>query len=293
LYEYAFANSGIEYFEFGEQMKVYDTAHFTHSDIKKAVFLEGYEGDVKQSMFTGSAVEEVVLNETIAIIGNNAFSQCMHLQSIALKNVTEIRQNAFERTSLRSLSSPKLLSLGANAFKDCTVLKTVEFEKLINIYGSHAFEGCTNLEVVIMPQISSLQSDTFKDCKDLTSVTLSKTEPIFIQTSAFENCTSLKTVEGNISSVKSYAFLNCTALEELHVTISDINDIVSSEAFGGVSQEIKLYLNITYEDFNWVWYTPQNFTLYVPKAYVERISAVVEDASKVIAYDFEKDEEIA
>lgn len=283
----AFKHSAIEYFEFGESAELYNEEQFANSSIKKAVFLDEFSGSLAVKMFQDSAIEEVVLSTQMQLISSNAFKGCKNLQSISLKNVTTIANNAFEGAGLQSVSSDTVIALQSRAFEDCLSLKTVQFDK-VNSLSNATFMDCTALETVVLPSVNVLPSDTFKNCTSLSTVKLCEELLLHFYSSAFENCTSLKTVKGKIGNVYAYAFMNCTALEELHFSDNGNFDThFDSTAFSGVTQAVSLYMDVR-TGFEFGWYAPENFTFYVPESFVGTFEATVGENTQVIAYDFEK-----
>ncbi len=292
----AFARSGIEYFEFGGTTKISNISssigHFADSKIKKVVFNDDFTGDITNSMFANSAIEEVVLSNQTQMIQDSAFKGCLNLKSISLKNVTTVKRNAFAGSGLEFVSSDNLVSVESEAFKDCLSLKTVQFSEADAISNA-VFEGCTELETVVLPKITTVASDTFKNCTKLASVKLNENLPVNIYSSAFENCTSLQTIKGTIGNIYAYAFMNCTALEELHFSdpVTNQNSFANT-AFSGVMQAVSLYMDVSL-GFAFEWYAPNNFTFYVREICMEKFTGIVSDPAQVIAYDFEKGEVVA
>ena len=284
----AFRHSGIEYFEFGENVELFGSDLFADSKIKKAVFTDSYAGNIVNGMFTDSEIEEIVVSAQTQIIQDKAFKGCVKLQSIALKNVTNINDRAFEGAGLQAVASDDVISLYGQVFKDCVALKTVQLNQMNLFFGGGTFEGCTALETVILPQIYTVPSNTFKNCTSLSTVKLGEGMLLHFFSSAFENCTSLKTIKGRIGNVYAYAFMNCTALEELYFSNNGNPDNnFESTAFSGVTQAVSLYMDVRI-GFEFSWYAPENFTFYVPESFVEKFTDTVGENTRVIAYDFEK-----
>ena len=62
--------------------------------------------------------------------------------------VTEIAEGAFEGSEVVEVYLPlSVKKIGANAFKNCSLLKKISFGK-VDVFEANAFEGCVNLSLV-------------------------------------------------------------------------------------------------------------------------------------------------
>lgn len=122
----------------------------------------------------------------------------------------------------------------AYAFEDCTSLKTIKFENIINfpaIYentfkgcnslasfptpdsvktiNNRAFEGCSSLKQITTKTLTNIGDSVFKGCSSLADVIdLSHDSFTNLGTSAFESCSSISGVKlsKNLKSFGNYAF---------------------------------------------------------------------------------------
>ena len=103
-----------------------------------------------------------------------AFTELRSFQSLKV-----ISESAFEGcTSLASLTiPPKVTTIGANAFKDCASLSTLNnTSTAVTTIGSHAFDGCALLPTfTIGAKVTSIGEGAFANCSSLTKFTVSKT----------------------------------------------------------------------------------------------------------------------
>ena len=126
-------------------------------------------------------------------------------------------------THIRILSNYSV-SIGKNAFRNFTALKTVEFPiKGVSPVSAYAFAGCDSLEKVIFPASSN---------------------SITIEEGAFYGCSSLKTVGYPVyTKIGSNAFAGCTSLEEIYFTngVSSISvsGNYAENTFTGVTATVK------------------------------------------------------
>ena len=87
-----------------------------------------------------------------------------------------------------------VVSIGEEAFANCTSLQGLTIPDSVTEIGSAAFYGCTALESLTVPDsVTKIESGTFFNCSALTNLTLGgKTTDIGDM--AFGYCTSLETV---------------------------------------------------------------------------------------------------
>ena len=159
------------------------------------------------------------------------FQELKNLKKVILPNtLTLIRQNAFKESGLQSIEIPASVeTIESTAFKNCTALTTVTFEKgsqLKTIQGGAsslyygAFFGCTSLTSIEIPaSVETIGVAAFKNCTALTTVT-------------FEKGSQLKTIEGGAKDSNYYgAFCGCTSLTSIEIPASV--ETIGSTAFRG------------------------------------------------------------
>ncbi len=193
--------------------------------------------------------DELTSNKKItSTIGKYAFRNCA-LDFSELNYWASIGEGAF--TGNKNINKLVLNStvgtLGANAFSNCTGLKSVDATNWNNdistnpTLGKGVFKGCTALETVVMnDNLLELTAETFMGCSSLTNVTLGE-NTADISDSAFSDCTSLEHFKGNKFLVKiaTNAFANCTALED--VTLTRSVKIVAANSFDGCTSLTTFY----------------------------------------------------
>lgn len=100
------------------------------------------------------------------------------------------------------------------AFSDIDTLRTIELPDTITSIAERAFMDCYGLETINLENVDELVQYAFFGATGLTSVKLKDST---VAKSAFQNCTSLESVEflGENVSIGEYAFSGCTALREM------------------------------------------------------------------------------
>lgn len=167
------------------------------------------------------------------------FQELKNLKKVILPNtLTLIRQNAFKESGLQSIEIPASVeTIESTAFKNCTALTTVTFEKgsqLKTIQGGAsslyygAFFGCTSLTSIEIPaSVETIGSTAFRGCTALTTVTFEKGSQLktirggrdrfTYYYGAFYGLPNLKTVDMSactqVEEIGDSAFANCSSLQ--------------------------------------------------------------------------------
>ena len=141
-------------------------------------------------------VEEIILPESIQIIGTDAFGNC---------------------TGLTALTIPDSVSeICSCAFQGCTGLTAIDIPEGVALIDDGAFAGCTGAKSLsISSTVTEIRDGAFSGCTGLTSVTVPGT--VKALGAAFGGCSNLKTavLEEGIETIDAGIFTGCTALEEL------------------------------------------------------------------------------
>ena len=120
--------------------------------LKTVNFAEGTTR-IHGGMFAGSGLTEIDLPDTVATVGDYAFSNCRSLNSF--------------------ITGSSLQSIGANTLANCTSLKDLEFLDLLTSIGEGAFYGCTGFTELDLPEtLSEIGTEAFGKCTSLKKVIL-------------------------------------------------------------------------------------------------------------------------
>lgn len=112
---------------------------------------------------------------------------------------------------MRSIGTKDIALLSGLAHNS---LKCIDLQDaIISNLPEGAFEGCEELESIILPQCTTLPKNIFKGCKSLTNVEL-QSPLTTIEPFVFSDCTALEQIvlPQNISLIGEKAFYNCAKL---------------------------------------------------------------------------------
>ena len=250
---HAFAESGLQSIEIPASVETIATAAFkgctalTTVTFEKGSQLKTIEGGYSSSSAYYGAFEGCTSLTSIEIpasaetIGENAFNRCKALTTVTFEKGSQLKTieggyydkttdcyGAFsDCTSLTSIEIPASVeTIESTAFKRCTALTTVTFEKgsqLKTIEGGDvfsdyygAFSDCTSLTSIEIPaSVETIGSTAFERCTALTTVTFEKGSQLkIIELDTFRSCHSLTSIEipASVETIGAAAFIYCTAL---------------------------------------------------------------------------------
>lgn len=113
-----------------------------------------------------SNLTDISISNSVTTIGEAAFAFCIGLTNINIPNsVKSINRIAFSCcTSLTDIIIPNsVTTIGIAAFLYCSNLRSVKIPNSIVSIGARAFKGCTNLQKVIVEDIVSWCNISFDD----------------------------------------------------------------------------------------------------------------------------------
>ena len=153
-----------------------------------------------KGMCRSSGIVEIVLPESVEVIGAEAFRECSRLKSINFpSNIKELQTNLFYRSALEEFNWPMnegttvlpiatfsfctkmqkvvlpstLKNIESYAFSNCVKLAELQLPESLKEIGGSAFFGCAALEELTIPEgVREIKEGTFTGCKKLSRLYL-------------------------------------------------------------------------------------------------------------------------
>ena len=126
----------------------------------------------------------------------------------------------------------------ADAFRNCSNVKSIKSFGKINTIGSRAFAGCSAIETITIPEsIKTIGDMAFQNCVNLKGVYFNGDQSnegvVSISPLTFNGCTKLYKIDlpSSLESIGSESFCSCKSLEEIRIP-KNVNSIDKWAFFG-------------------------------------------------------------
>ncbi len=172
----------------------------------------------------------------VTAIGEAAFLSKVSLTSVTIQGdkLTTIGAEAFKGCSiLNSIEIPNsVTSIGAEAFYKCPYLTSVAIGDNVTTIGKHAFYECERLSTLTLGSgVTEIGEAAFGSCKGLSGTVTIPSGVTSISKNVFNSCESLTSVifKGEVTTIGASAFNGCTSLYD--ITIPSSVTIIDDAAF--------------------------------------------------------------
>ncbi len=186
----------------------------------------GYSFHLQKVNFTSKNATNLKRINTgkLTLVGGGTINNLPALEELVCgSKLKDIQWNAADNnkklTTVDFTACENFTTIGQQAFKNCTALKTFTLPNTITSMGDNIFDGCSSLETINWPtSMTKIPTGTFYNCSAL------KFEiPTYVTKiggNAFRNCDSLTSVSihDGVTEIGSYAFAQCDNLTELVFT---------------------------------------------------------------------------
>lgn len=176
---------------------------------------------ITASAFDGASyIKSITLSDSITIVGDNAFKNCLSLVTLDLGNgIKSVGQYFITGTKLTSITLPEsVTTISQCAFAECGYLESVDLSKLDSpAFNTKVFYSSQALTTVKLPKnLESIPEYTFNMCLSLESIEIPESVTTIGQY-AFWNCgiKSIDLSKCNLTTIGKYTFESCDALEEV------------------------------------------------------------------------------
>lgn len=162
----------------------------------------------------------------ITALPTQAFYNSKNVEHLILPNtLITIGEEMFYQSDLRSVVIPtNVTTVGYSAFKRCSSLTTVTFEKesqLKTIGGDYyygAFSDCTALTSIEIPaSVETIGNTAFSDCSKLTTVTFEKGSQLKIIGGGFDTNVGYRYIYGAFSELKNLMTVDMSACTQVEI----------------------------------------------------------------------------
>ncbi len=219
-------------------------------------------------------IKNVVVDEGIITIGNNAFRSCSTLKSVSLAaSITTIGDEAFSFSNLEYIDLSRcvgLTTIGKFTFLSCSTLKWASLAASITTIGIGAFwnsglesidlSGCTGLTTIdnlafnacsalksasLPPSITKISNQAFS-FSALEYIDLSGcTGLVTIGSCAFYDCSALKwaSLAASITTIGIGAFQDCSLLATI-TSLATVPPTLGTDVFANVDKSIPVIVPV-------------------------------------------------
>lgn len=144
--------------------------------------------------------------------------------------------NAFKDSITDVIIENGVESIGEDAFRECSAIKSVDIAPSVKIIKQNAFRDCTSLEAIDIPSsIESIEYYAFMNCSSLKSLDIPSSVKT-IRSEAFSGCTQLESVNfaDGIERIEGGAFENCNSLYTVEIpdSVMYIGSLAFSRGWG-------------------------------------------------------------
>ena len=176
---------------------------------------------INNNAFENSGIGAAIVPDTVTTLGHEAFAVCTNLTTAKIPNtITNLEYAMFGGCfNLVDVALPNtLVEIGISAFNGCASLRDINLPDGLTLIWVSAFKGCSNLTSLEIPDsVLGAFDSSFQNCAGLTNVTLGAGLP-YLTREMFSGCSSLTniTIPPNIKEIDSGAFNSCVNLEGVY-----------------------------------------------------------------------------
>ena len=181
-----------------------------------------------------SGVSASFTNCSTLTIGNA--TSLVSIPANALYNTGYTIPNSILRTISIVTTSTDIVSVGNNAFRNCSGLTSINIPTTVTGFGEAIFSGCSAFKTISLPtNLQNINNYDFSGCTGLTTISI----PISVSVLGeyiFSGCSNITSVtlppnNDNFKSINNYDFAGCIKLTSINIPYSITS--ISNTAFIG------------------------------------------------------------
>ena len=175
---------------------------------------------IADGAFKNTGIKNIILSDSVTVIGKEAFSNCFYLESFSGNQVGEIKERAFsECCNLKYFNAgTNLKRVGKEVFFNCTSLEWLLFPDSKMVIEDKAFCNIRNLKYFIGARNAEYGTKLFGDCENLSLVSLSE----------------------YMESIPEGLFAGCSSLEKIYIP-EQYTDCALSAFTGNIYEDCTAY----------------------------------------------------
>ena len=207
----------VKYTKDGSNSSGSDQAKVSNIVVSKGSDAQTIAG-VGNEAFSGcSSLKTVTLGDSIGSLGSKAFYNCSSLQEIVIPDsVKTVGEYCFSGCSAMksAVLGDGLANIAKYTFANCGLEEIIIGDNITSI-GNYAFKGCSGMKSAVLGDgLTEVNGTMFDGCIGLEDVEIGNriTE---LEANAFSGCSSLSTITipQNVTSIGDYAFKGCTGMK--------------------------------------------------------------------------------
>ena len=198
-----------------------------------------------------TGLTSLTIPNSVTSIGSNAFYGCVNLTNISVSPENEkycsIDGVLYSKDKSQIIVCPagkkgsviipnSITEIGADAFRDCSGLTSIEIPNSVTYIGEYAFSECTGLtQIVIQSSVTSIGKYAFNGCNLHPLKIMSVNPQIYISNKAFYGLNSKSDIVCSVfdySKMRSLWSYNLYCYDSPYAGIKDLKGCIAGVSFG-------------------------------------------------------------
>lgn len=198
---------------------------------------------------TGSSI---LRNSSSTDLANRVYTGAIYAVEIG-ENVPSIGAAAFcDCILMKSIFIPdSVTSIGTYAFQNCTNLSSISIPNDVTEIENYAFRYCYGLSNIFIPNgVTAIGSNSFYNCYSLSSISIPD-GITKIETNTFQSCYSLSivSVPSSVTTINGNAFASCSGVAYFDFTKhTSVPTLSNTTVFSNIAADAQILVPIALAD---------------------------------------------